>query len=100
MAIHIYQNVFRLDITIDNVAVMQVLKAKQDLTHEKLRLLLAKPPVLQQVKEDLTASADIHDKEQLMRALKGPMELDQKWVIELDKHLLFANDLPNSVLVI
>jgi len=42
---------------------MQVLKAKQDLTHEKLRLILAKPPVLQQVKEDLTASADIHDKE-------------------------------------
>lgn len=33
------------------------------------------------MEEELAASTDIHDKEKLALALKGPVQLDDKWVL-------------------
>ena len=73
MTFHIYEDVFRLQISEHDVIVVQVFKAEQELTEIKFGNLLRKAPMLNQMEKHLTSSAEIHHKEQLIVRLKGPM---------------------------
>ena len=71
--IHVDQDVLWLDVTIDDVTIVHVLEAEKDLSHVKLGQFFREASLLQQVEEQLTTSADIHDEEKLARALKRPV---------------------------
>lgn len=73
MTFHINEDVFRLQISEHDVIIMQVFKAKKELTEIKFGKLLSKAPMLNQMEKHFTASAQIHYKEQLIVRLKRPM---------------------------
>ena len=65
MAIYIYQNILWLDITINHVEIVQVLKAKQQLSEVEFGLFLGEPLYIAQMEEHLSTRTQIHDEEQL-----------------------------------
>jgi hypothetical protein len=81
MAVYINQNVFRLDISIDYVQIMEMLKAKQQLSEVELSFVFSKFLDLAEMKEHLTSSAQIHDKKQFGLGLKRPVEFDDERMV-------------------
>ena len=47
--------------------------------------------MLEKVKEEFTSGADVHNEEKLLWVLERPVQLDQKWVIELFKDFALTN---------
>ena len=92
MAIHVYKNIFWLDIAVDYITFVQIAEAKEYLAEVELGQLFRELALLEQVGEKLTAGADVHDEEELFGALKRPVKLDQKGVIELLEDFSFAQD--------
>ena len=78
---------------------MHVLESEQDFAHIELGQLLGEAPLLQQVKEELAACADVHDKEEFSLTLKRPMKLDHEWVVNLFEDATLAQNWLNLVLV-
>lgn len=65
MAVYIDKNVFRLDVTVDYIHVMEVFKTEQELRKVESSLIFCELLDFSQVEEHFTTSAKIHDEEQL-----------------------------------
>ena len=48
--------------------------------------------MLKEVEEKFTTSANIHNEEEFIAVLERPMQLDQKWVIELLENATFTKN--------
>ena len=73
MTIDVNEYILRLDITVDNVHVMTVLKSKKQLCKVKFGLLFCKFLNFAKMKEHFSTSAEIHDKEEFSFRLKRPV---------------------------
>ena len=81
VAIHVDQYILRLDISVDYVLFVHVSEAEQNFAHVELGQFFGEAALLQQMEEEFATSTDIHDKEKLALALKGPVQLDDKRVL-------------------
>ena len=77
---------------------MHVAEAKQDLAHVELGQPLGEASLLEQVKEELAARADVHHEVELALALERPVQLDDEGVVELLEHASLAQDRLDLVL--
>ena len=65
MAVYIDKNVFRLDVTVDYIHVVEVFKTEQELRKVESSLIFRELLDFSQVEEHFTTSAQIHHEEQL-----------------------------------
>lgn len=70
MAIYVYQNVFRFDIPVDNVHIVQMLQPEQKLSKVKFSLTLGKPLYFTKMEEHLSTSAKVHYEKELSLGLE------------------------------
>jgi len=70
MTIDVDEDILRLDISIHNIQIMQILQPFQHLREVKLGLLLRELLYFPKMKEHLSTCANIHDEEELRLALK------------------------------
>lgn len=97
VTVDVDKDIFRLEVAIEHILVVDVLKAKQDFSEIKLGFLFTEYPlVLQQVKQ-FAAAAEVDNEVQVILRLKPPVELDYERVIrqpthhvQLAEHLLVA----------
>lgn len=73
MSVYVNKNIFRFNISINNVVSVKILKSEQQLRKVKACLVLSKFLNFSEVKEHFAASAQVHDKEQLCLGLKRPV---------------------------
>ena len=95
VAIDIDEDIFWLDVSVDDVQAMQMLKAEKELSHVELGLLFSKLLDFSKMEEHLTSSAEVHYKEKFSFALKRPIQLDDERMIKFLHDLSFNLNLLN-----
>lgn len=83
MAIDIDEDVLRFDISVDDVLSVQVFKPEQQLCEVEPSLILCKLLHLTQMEEHLASSTQVHHEEELCLRLEGPIQLYDKWMVDL-----------------
>jgi len=100
MSVRAEKNVFRLEITVDNVQRVKVIKSKSDLSSVELgdrvgeslrvsRLLSIRHPhlALSEQAEQLSSCDEIHDHVEVVDILEGAPKVHKERVSDTDEHL-------------
>ena len=82
VSVDIYQDILRLDVSVDNILIMQVLKTEQQLRKIKSSLLFCELLDFAQMEEHLTASAHVHHEEELLLRLEAPVQFRCERVVD------------------
>ena len=82
MAVDVNEYILRLNIPINNVMRMQILKSKEQLGKIKASLLFGEFLNLTQMEEHFTASTEVHHEKELCFGLEGPVEFYDEWMID------------------
>lgn len=100
MAPLIYKHVLWLQVSVQNVVLVQKLHSQDDLCEEELRVGELEALVLLEVVEELATGAEINDEAVVIRGDKGVVQLHQEWVLEALKNLPLRVDLSKLDLVL
>lgn len=92
VAILFHDDVLRFDVTMDNSLVMHVLQAEHHACNHELCLWLCEPSTLADVVSQVTSCEQIRDQVQVFTVLEGIINVDEEWMLQLFKQLLFAHD--------
>lgn len=84
IAILVEDEVFRLDVTMQNALLVEVLERKQHASYEESRLLLIEFLVLGQVVSEITALHEINDKEQIFTVVERVVHVDEEPIFNLN----------------
>lgn len=95
----IYQNVLRLEVSVDNVGLVEVTDCEGDLCGVELCLFLRKTLLLRQVLEELASLHKLHDEVDAIGLLEDVVHSNDEGVIDLvEDHLLDLQRLNRLVL--
>ena len=84
MSFLVDEHVLRLEVAVDHPALVKILNGKDHLCRiEASPFLVETAPHLLQVKEELTAIDELHDKIQSLRVLEGILESHDEWMVKL-----------------
>mmetsp|Transcript_117288 Transcript_117288/g.328260 ORF Transcript_117288/g.328260 Transcript_117288/m.328260 type:complete len:279 (+) Transcript_117288:813-1649(+) len=75
------QEVFRFDVPVANVAVVDVVHAPEDLLHDERRVVLREVPGGDDVVEEVASGAELHDEVEALAVLEELEELDDVGVV-------------------
>lgn len=88
----IKKEIFRLEVTMDNVQLVQVLDASDDLVEKGQSFRLLDPLILYDIVEELTATGILHDEIQLLRGLDNLVKLNNVRVTDHLQNVDFPGD--------
>jgi hypothetical protein len=83
VAIDVNQDVFWLDVPINNFQVVHELQTFDQLAEVELGLILGELLYFSKMEEHLATRADVHHEKELTLRLEGPVQLDDERVVEL-----------------
>lgn len=93
------QDVFGLEVAVDDVAVVHELHGLADLLHHQPRLLLLEPPVLLQRGVHVPPAAQLHRQVEVLLVREEAVQLHDVGVVQETLDLYFANDLPDELVL-
>eukprot|EP00344_Euplotes_crassus_P010586 CAMPEP_0196996562 /NCGR_PEP_ID=MMETSP1380-20130617/2414_1 /TAXON_ID=5936 /ORGANISM="Euplotes crassus, Strain CT5" /LENGTH=121 /DNA_ID=CAMNT_0042412575 /DNA_START=933 /DNA_END=1298 /DNA_ORIENTATION=+ len=83
ISIVIKDDIFRLDVSVDNAVLVAVLKPKDDIGSEELGLQLSKPPMFTDVVPQVPSAKVVHDQVQIMPVLKSVFHVHNIVIMKL-----------------
>ena len=92
VAVPVEKDVLRLEVTVKDAALVQVLEDERHLGGVETRCVVGKAARPSQVREELAADDVLHQQVEVEGVLEGAAQVDDEWVRDLRKHLLLRLD--------
>ena len=89
VAIFSNHNIFRLQVSVDDLVLVQVTEGESHLSCIELGLMLFEVSSVGEVREELAAPDEVEHKEYLVISLEDVLKADKEWMVQLLEDLLF-----------
>jgi len=98
MTVVVKNHIIGLEITVDDISLVQVLKGEQDLSDVQLCTLFCKPPLLGNNLSKIATWAEVENQKQLGLALECVVEVDNEWMAHVRQNVTFCLRVSHEVL--
>ena len=89
MTIFIKKNIFRFEVTVNNVLLMKMFNSKTQLSGIESGLFFRKSNLSGKMKTEISSRAIVKSEIEIVRSLKGKMKVDDKLMIRLFEYVSF-----------
>jgi len=86
------QNVFRLQVSVDNLVLVEMAQRKGNLRSEETHVVLGEALDLHEMTEKLSALNELHQEVNSVLVLEDVLHVDQEGVVNGVKNVLFKTD--------
>ena len=91
MTIFIKKNIFRFEVTVNNIFLMKMFDSKTQFSGIESGLFFRKSNLSGKMKTEISSWAIVKSKIEIVRSLKGKMKIDDKLMIRLFEYVSFNN---------
>ena len=91
VAIFVYENVLRFEISVDHVPVVEILQCQDDLSSIEASFFLTKVAFLLDMVEEVATRNIFHDQEKMCWRLKCVIEIQDEGMLHFQENLTFVN---------
>lgn len=98
VAILVEDQIFRLDVSVENRVLVEVLQAQQHARDKEFCLFLGEASVLADMVPQVTARHEVDNEIEVVSVFEGVVHIHEEWVIKLAEELLLVHDRVDTAL--